>query len=489
MSHLHLLRPDSQPSQENVSSGEASVETNRPNLYSNSPSQVIGPQSLFSESSTSCRPGDHSSSLATTFEDTELTPALEAESSQLQRDDPPTSNPILPPKALIIHLVKVYFDFVHPQIRLLHQPSFVEWIQNGSLAFDKHATLILTSIFSLAARYSDHPEVDLFDQSLLLRTSNSCDTQDIAFYKSRKRWDRGKGFLSQAHRLLALQTSELDKAELESGGMQRPPILVVQASILISFAQLVMGLNSQTYSALSTAVRLAYDCGLDQVDCDDEVVPTTRFINLDSSHLWIKKEELRRAWWAVAYLENFICVTKDRPRMINWGKCKMKLPCDDKDWFKGRQQLSNFLPANVYDLRASLPIPHHLSILAYRIITMHSGAQMVETAVNSDGLSESDNLFSIIEECAMSCKQNIPMDPRIGSSPQGDSRQIYDLADHLHLRIVLEWQVPRSRLSLFTIDLKAQHISDNEQNSLFCRSNAVRYLHILPGCLSAATTE
>lgn len=392
------------------------------------------------------------------------------------------------PKALIIHLVKIYFDNVHQQIRLLRQPSFVNWIQNGSFAFDEHATLILTSIFSLAARYSDHPEVDLFDQSLLPRASTGYNTQDVAVYKSRKRWERGKGFLSQAHRLLALQTSEPDKAELECGGMQRPPILVVQASILISFAQLGMGLNSQTYSALSTAVRLAYDCGLNQVDCDDEVAPITARINFNHSHLWIK-EELHRAWWAVAYLENFICVTKDRPRMINWSKCKTKLPCDDKDWFKGREQLSTFLLENVYDLRASLPIPRHLSILAYRIITMHLGAYLVETAVNSDGSSKSNNFFSIIEECATSCKQNIPIDSRIGSSLQGDSRQFDDPADHVHLRIVLERQVPRSPLSLFAIDLKAQHIPDNEQSLLFCRSNTVRYLRILPGCLSAATTK
>lgn len=220
--------------------------------------------------------------------------------------------------------------------------------------------------------------------------------------------------------------------------MQRPPILVVQASVLISFAQLRMGLNSRTYSAVSTAVRLAYDRGLDQVDCDDEVIPTTGSINFHHSRLSIKKEELRRSWWTVAYLENFICVTKYRPRMINWGKCKTKLPCDDKDWFKGRQQPSTFLPANVYDLRASLPIPRHHSTLAYRIITMHLGAHLVETAVNSDGLSKSNSLFSTIEECATSCKQNIPLDSRIGYSLQGESRQFNDPADHVHLRIVLE---------------------------------------------------
>lgn len=85
---------------------------------------------------------------------------------------------------------------------------------------------------------------------------------------------------------------------------------------------------------------------------------------------------------------------------------------------------------------------------------MHLCGQMVEAAVNSDGLSDLGNLFSIIEEFATSCKQNIPMDSRIGSPPQGDSRQTNDLADHFHLRIVLEWQVTPFRFSLFTINPK-----------------------------------
>jgi hypothetical protein len=416
---------------------------NRPTSSSNTPSLATGPQSLYSADSTSYLHEHHSSSLDPTFENTGLAPAIETESTQLRPSEPPSKDPILPPKALISHLVEIYFDYVHPQMRLLHQPSFVDWIENGPLVIDEHSILILTSIFSLAARYSDHPEVDLFDQSLLLQTSNGRGTQDNnAFYKSRKRWERGKGFLIHAHRLLAVQTSKLDKAEVECGGMQRPSLLVVQASILISFAQLGVGLNSQTYSALSTAVRLAHDCGLDQVDRDDEVVSIMRGINLDGANLWIKKEELRRAWWAVAYLENFICVTKDRPRMINWGKCKIKLPCDDKDWFEGCQQSSIFLPATVYDLRASLPIPRHLSILAYRIITMHLGAQMLETAITNDHMFKSESVFSMIEECAMSCKQNIPMDSRTGSPLQEDSGRFNNLVDHFHLRIVLEWQVP-----------------------------------------------
>lgn len=73
---------------------------------------------------------------------------------------------------------------------------------------------------------------------------------------------------------------------------------------------------------------------------------------------------------------------------------------------------------------------------------MHLGAQMIEAAINDDSMLESENVFSIIKECALSCKQNISMDSRIGLPLQGDSRRFNDLAGHFHLRIVLEWQFP-----------------------------------------------
>ncbi|KAL7947741.1 fungal-specific transcription factor domain-containing protein [Trichoderma barbatum] len=341
---------------------------------------------------------------------------------------------VLPSIPLIIHLVEAFFDHVHPQIRLLHQPSFVDWVESGSYALDEHATLILSSIFSLAARYSDHPEVDLFDRMLLRQATGSCNTQDDAYYKSRKRWERGKGFLSQAYRLLMCETSRMDKLELESGEMQRPSITVVQAAAIVNFAQMGIGLSSRTYSLLSTTVQLAHDCGLDQVDCGDEVVLTPRASDSDAlKSIWIKKEELRRAWWVIAYLENFICVTKDRPRMIDWGKCKTRLPCDDKDWFEGRHCLSEFLPANLDDLRASLAVQPQLSVLAYRATAMHLGARMLEAAMNDDSVLESHDILSKIEECATPYKQSVPVD-----SKTGDAGRFKVSTDHFHLRLLLE---------------------------------------------------
>ncbi|KAK4080542.1 transcriptional regulator family: Fungal Specific TF [Trichoderma harzianum] len=360
----------------------------------NPPGQMSWSQSSFSGDTfhplSSLDPTLEATALATTLESVPLQPPL----SNSSREDSP-----LPSKTLIIHLLDVFFDYVHPQIRLLHQPSFVSRVESGSYALDEQATLILSSMFALAARYSDHPEIDLFDRMLLRRASDSYDSQDDIRYKSRKRWERGQGFLSQAYRLLMNETSRMDRLELESGEMQRPSITVVQAAAIVTFAQMGIGLSGRTYSLLSTTVQLAHDCGLDQVDYSDETIFTSRDSDSDPcKSIWVKKEELRRTWWVIAYLENFICVTKDRPRMIDWGKCRTKLPCDDKDWFQGRHCPSDFLPASLDDLRASLTVQPQLSVLAYRIRTMHLGAKMLEEAMNHDDALESNDILKKIQD-------------------------------------------------------------------------------------------
>ncbi|KAL7963136.1 hypothetical protein V8C34DRAFT_310710 [Trichoderma compactum] len=365
------------------------------------------------------------SSLDPTLEATALATTTESLPWQQPWSNSPRHDSPLPSKALILHL-------------------FVSRVESGSYALDEQATLILSSMFSLAARYSDHPEVDLFDRMLLRQASGSYGSQDDVCYKSRKRWERGQGFLSQAYRLFMNETSRMDKLELENGDMQRPSITVVQAAAVITFAQMGFGLGGRTYPLLTTAVRLALDCGLDQVDYNDETMFTSRDGDSDPcKSMWVKEEELRRSWWVIAYLENFICVTKDRPRMIDWGKCKTKLPCDDKDWFQGRHCPSDFLPASLNDLRASLTVQPQLSVLAHRIRTMHLGAKMLEEAMNDDDALESNDILTKVEECATFYKQYMPME-----SKTGDAGQFKISTDRFHLRLLLESQVSSCPVSI-----------------------------------------
>ena len=347
-------------------------------------------------------------------------------------------DPVLPPQELINHLVDIYFDFVHPQLRLLHRPSFLPWIRSGAFVSDRDSTLLLSAMFALATRYSDQPEVDLFDRSLSNNAEND-DGRRVSGCRRRKRCERGKGFLRQANRLFQSSIYDMEKLELESGRLPKPSIRFVQASALLSYAETGLAPSSRAYSLISAAVRLAYDCGLDRIDSYDT---RTKNDTVDAGNLRseiVRKEELRRAWWTISDMENFICTTKGRPRMIDWENCRTKLPCDDRDWFEGREGPSFFLPASLSDLSASWDLPSYISVMAYRILARHLVGKFMHLAVNENDPAETYGRLSIIQKCAAVWKLNAPSDVTTDPPFRQTVGEDEVLSDALPLRILIEW--------------------------------------------------
>lgn len=310
---------------------------------------------------------------------------------------------LVPPKHLLSHLVEIFFDLVHPQMRVLHRPSFLLWIESGNFS-DPDSTLLILTISTLATRFSDRPEVDLFDRMLLNGSSSTQNEQIDSRFKCGKRCQRGKGFLTQANRLFHREALRMEKLELDVGTPQKPTIRFIQAAALLSFGEIAETLSSRAYSLVSAAVRLAYDYGLDKIDCSGM---QPNFELSDYRAECVKKEELRRAWWAISDMENFICVIKCRPRLIDWDRCKTRLPCDDVDWFEGREVPSSFLPVNVYDLCTSLDLPTHISVMGQRIVVMHLFSKLAYLAASSDHVDGWHDSISKIEECIAAWKPNM----------------------------------------------------------------------------------
>ncbi|KAJ6186924.1 hypothetical protein N7519_001832 [Penicillium mononematosum] len=308
---------------------------------------------------------------------------------------------LVPSKHLLSHLIEIFFDLVHPQMRVLHKPSFLLWIESGNSKSDPDSILLILTISALAARFSDKPKVDLFDRMLLHRSSSTQNNQIDSRFKCGKRCQRGKGFLTQANRLFHREALRLENLELDIGTPQKPTIRFIQATALLSFAEIAETLSSRAYSLVSAAVRLAYDYGLDKIDCD-HMQPSLE--PSDHRTECVKKEELRRVWWAISDMENFICVTKCRPRLIDWSRCKTRLPCDDADWFEDHEVASSFLPVTVYDLRTSLDLPAHISVMGQRILVMHLFANLAYLAASGDHLDGWHDSISAIEECIATWK-------------------------------------------------------------------------------------
>lgn len=341
---------------------------------------------------------------------------------------------VLPPTDVINHLVDVFFVAVQPQFRLLHQPSLTQQLQDPSDLQSGSSILLLNAIFALSAKYSNDIRVELFDRSLIqLHHRQTCHTN--IYYQGRGHHERGKGFAQLANNLLQSKLSE-GRIELNQGMLDRQSIQVLQAAALLSYAELGASVSCRAHYLISMCARTSYDFGLHEIDRDEYLtscIATTRTIE----HDWTRKEELRRLWWCIWDLDNFICTSSCRPRMMRTFKCQTKLPVNDKDWFNGYEVASSFLPGDLPRLTRSLkssPLP---SAMAYRIVSCHLLATLLDV-LDNESIEDIRHSISAIEDCATAWKENLPVEFRPVMDPQQLLKQSDVLSDSIPMYIQYE---------------------------------------------------
>jgi hypothetical protein len=348
---------------------------------------------------------------------------------------PSRSNLLLPPIELINRLVDVFFVAVQPQFRLLHRPSLSQQLQDPAYISNDGSILLLYAIFALSARYSDDVQVELFDMSLMQTSDREAYVTNTC-YQGRGHWERGKGFAQLANKLLQDKVAEADRLELKTGEIGQPSIQMLQAAALLSFAELGTGLSRRAHHMVSMCARMSYDFGLHEIDrggYQNQFRTTADFVE----HDWVGKEGLRRIWWCIWDLDNFICTATCRPRMMRTFRCQTKLPINDKDWFDGRKVPSTLLPSDLRRLPEALKSSSLASAMAYRIVSCHLLSTLVDV-LDTESLDEVGDSISAIEDCATTWKENLPKDFRAGGDLQQLLRQCEVLSDSIPMHIQYE---------------------------------------------------
>jgi hypothetical protein len=345
------------------------------------------------------------------------------------------SNLLLPPREVINHLVDVFFVAVQPQFRLLHRPSLTQQLQDPAYLSGDGSILLLNAIFALSARYSDDVQVELFDMSLLQASDRNASLPSTC-YQGKKHWERGKGFAQLASKLLQDKTTEADRLELKAGKIDQLSSQVLQAAALLSFAELGAGVSRRAHDMISMCARMSYDFGLHELDRDE--YPNQLRTTADCCEYdWVRKEGLRRIWWCIWDLDNFICTATCRPRMMRTFKCQTKLPVNDRDWFDGREVPSTLLPGDIRRLSGFLKRSSLSSAMAYRIVSCHLLATLIDV-LDNESLDEVGDSVSVIEDCATAWKEHLPKEFRNGEDLQQLLQQSEILSDSIPMRIECE---------------------------------------------------
>ena len=126
-----------------------------------------------------------------------------------------------------------------------------------------------------------------------------------------------------------------------------PSLRFLQGSILLTFHDLALKPSFQTWLGVSTCCRIAYSLSLHQIDKE----PLTN--DNQTPQQWARKEEERRAWWAIYQMDNFASIIASRPFNIDANRMNVALPAADSDWFEYSPSSSILISAQGLDWQAA----------------------------------------------------------------------------------------------------------------------------------------
>ncbi|KUJ13598.1 uncharacterized protein LY89DRAFT_160576 [Mollisia scopiformis] len=183
------------------------------------------------------------------------------------------------------NLIDAYFDNI-TAFSLFHRPTFEKKVSR--IRNPLHSQALLTSIFSLSARYT-----------------NSARPNDLF----QNEW------LPRARRLVDESLRECSD--------DVPPLCLLQAMILTTFQELINGVRGCAWRSVGTCVRIAYELQLHLIDKNPQRSQAAATL----------EEEKRRAWWVIWEFDVFACAIRRLPTAIDWTQNETWLPIDDEIWF------------------------------------------------------------------------------------------------------------------------------------------------------------
>jgi hypothetical protein len=260
--------------------------------------------------------------------------------------------------SLVLHLVDLFFDKIQPWLPLLHKPSFqqslTDRLDRGPdplKNFNNEEKLLMYSLFALSSRFSSSPilsHVDPLDRSTIFLS-------------------KAKEFYDQIRALTALD------------------LTCLQGCILLAFCLYTSEASVQGWILIGVCVRIAYDLGLPEMD-DDSCEDT---LSLDS----LRREEMRRAWWAVWELDTFGSAIHGRPFSIDRRRMSVNLPVSDEVWFSGVEKRSSRMMTRLGSCWESLHSTENGDERAWFLVANQIMSMIHDLSQQKEGVSATEKMF------------------------------------------------------------------------------------------------
>lgn len=262
--------------------------------------------------------------------------------------------------------IHLYFKRIQVFLPLFHRPTFhstylLDNSANKYANLSKESTFVLNGMLSMSARFST--------ASCLSHLSPE---------------QRGSQFAHKAQSIY--------HETVQSSTPLKPTLIWLQGCILLAYYNQACRPALGCDLTVATCTRFAYD--LDIHIIDEEEGPET-----SSAADWVKKEELRRAWWSIWELDTFESISFRRPFTINWNRVHVLLPVSDEAWFANTPIKSAELSPDILQCWKALKDSPNESERAWFLVSNFILAHALGLCQQSKVTSKSINDIETVVSC------------------------------------------------------------------------------------------
>ncbi|KAG0259367.1 hypothetical protein BG011_002675 [Mortierella polycephala] len=190
----------------------------------------------------------------------------------------------MPPRDLAEHLIECFFNYVHPNMPVLHKPTFMRQYRNPD-PLKKPSGVLLHAMFAIASRFSNHPEIIGRDPE-----------------------NFGDEYFERAKRLVDLE-------------YELPRQSSIQALLLMVIYRFTSAKSGgRVWVMLGMAIRMAQDLGMHRNSARWHLPP-------------LETEIRKRLWWACYIMDRWVSACMGRPLAIDDIDCDVDYPSAvEQDW-------------------------------------------------------------------------------------------------------------------------------------------------------------
>jgi hypothetical protein len=301
-----------------------------------------------------------------------------------------------------------YFEKVHSSFPVINRPEFMQTLPNllndqvPQQTLPPEQALLIYSMMALSARFSD-----------------------LSMYSIVPRHQRGRDFARKSGQIIS---QLLLDSELES-----PSLTFLHGCSLAAVYWLSSRPNGKAWHLVGICIRIAYSLRLNAIDEDMRTTDPKPL----SSREWIRREELRRAWWLVVECDNFASVLQCCPLSIDRNRVHVLLPSQDKDWISGVPSTSAFLDNDVLQSWKQLKLSANRNPYAWYLLVNQLMIEGHEASLKfNTPIQHRDDLQDVIQCVSMSLPQEFSLSRDTIAFEDGS-------IDHdnwvLSLHLMLQW--------------------------------------------------